>query len=474
MGRDRHQNGWVTEKAGNLYGHFTRYVADPTTGTARRKHECIVLGPKSKLRKWEAKDELRLIITRQLGPQQPVARRDPDTSFETFVLNVYIPMRAGNWRPVTRSFAEYHIRRYLMPDLGRLALKDIDGICLQLFLNKLAGELGFSGSIVKKCHLHLKAIMKLARKQKYLIEDPAEDLRIPRTKEPEKPTISWQQINLMLDNLENPRDRCLFGIAVFCALRTHEIFGLRWGSYQGDSLMISDTAWKGTLYPNQVKTDASRAPVPIPDELQPLIARWREQCPDTSPEALMFPARGKRRNLGKLVPFTATAYMERHIQPIAKKLGIPTKLVTIRVLRRTAATDLQKFGTVKDNQSFLRHSSPTTALVHYVQTIPGSLREAVNARAHAVRCQSQTTAMEENSEMAGCIENKPRRHFPYDVVAQMWAEGKLISEIAHAIGYFEEGKKDPCLTLRKVINRMHKGYRNSKNELSILPYRRKS
>jgi integrase len=220
--------------------------------------------------------------------------------------------------------------------------------------------------------------------------------------QPEKPTISWEQINLMLDNLQHPRDKCLFGIGVFCALRTNEVFGLRWGSYQGDSFMICDTAWRGTLSRNQVKTEASRAPVPIPEELQALITQWREVCPDTSPDALMFPTRGTRRNKGKTVPFTAGCFMERHIQPIAKKLGIPPALVTFRVLRRTAATDLQKFGDVKEYQGFLRHSNPSTALVHYVQTIPGSVREAANARAHAVRTKPPNASGLHHIKERGC------------------------------------------------------------------------
>jgi hypothetical protein len=53
--------------------------------------------------------------------------------------------------------------------------------------------------------------------------------------------------------------------------------------------MIHSTAYEGELYCGQVKTDASRSAVPIPDDIMPIVQAWRRVCPDSSPEALMFP-----------------------------------------------------------------------------------------------------------------------------------------------------------------------------------------
>jgi hypothetical protein len=51
--------------------------------------------------------------------------------------------------------------------------------------------------------------------------------------------------------------------------------------------------------------------------------------------------------------------------PITDKLGIPRKLVTFQVMRRTLGTDLQEHGTMKDAQSASRHASnKTTANAH--------------------------------------------------------------------------------------------------------------
>ena len=111
-----------------------------------------------------------------------------------------------------------------------------------------------------------------------------------------------EQINLLIEAIEDPHDLCLMCIGLFCATRTSETFGLQWKSYGGDSLMIHSTAYEGELYRGQVKTGASRNAVPIPDDIVPIIEAWRQICPDTSPDALMFPTHGKGERAGSTVP----------------------------------------------------------------------------------------------------------------------------------------------------------------------------
>jgi hypothetical protein len=65
-------------------------------------------------------------------------------------------------------------------------------------------------------------------------------------------------------------------------------------------------------------------------------------------------------------------------------MGIPDRLVTFQVMRRTLGTDMQKDGTLKDTQSMLRHASIKTTGDVYVQTIERSVLDAVNSRTAAV------------------------------------------------------------------------------------------
>lgn len=145
-----------------------------------------------------------------------------------------------------------------------------------------------------------------------------------------------------------------------------------------------DTAYEGVLFEGKVKTEDSRARIPIPERVRPYVEAWRRVCPDTSPDALMFPTRGHLKNNGKSVPFRAKNFFKWKVWPIADKLKIPRNLCTFQVLRRTLGTDLQKHGTMKDAQTILRHKHIKTTAEVYMDHIPDSVRKAIDARTDAI------------------------------------------------------------------------------------------
>ena len=73
-------------------------------------------------------------------------------------------------------------------------------------------------------------------------------------------------------------------------------------------------------------------------------------------------------------------FLTGRIRPIARQLGIPDRLITFQVMRRTLGTHLQHHGTLKDAQGALRHASIQTTGDVYMQAIEGSVLEALNSR----------------------------------------------------------------------------------------------
>ena len=71
------------------------------------------------------------------------------------------------------------------------------------------------------------------------------------------------------------------------------------------------------------------------------------------------------------------------MKPIADGLGI-TVPVNFQTFRRTFATNAQGLGNPKDVQAHLRHTDISTTLKEYTQTIPGSVRNLVNAVSNEV------------------------------------------------------------------------------------------
>ncbi len=98
----------------------------------------------------------------------------------------------------------------------------------------------------------------------------------------------------------------------------------------------------------------------------------------------MFPTFGRGERKGEAVPRWGKNFLKWRIRPIARKVGIPDRLVTFQVMRRTLGTDMQHHGSLKDTQGMLRHASIRTTGDVYVQTIEQSVLQAVNSRTAAV------------------------------------------------------------------------------------------
>jgi len=370
-------------KTKKWYGKFRVYYKD-RNGQEVSRTKRVVLGAKSSMTKWEAEKKLErtALVANGGGGKTPTILADDSVTFGWFVEERYLPMRRGRWRPATKKTTEFEIGHYLVAHFGEIPLRDLDPFQLQMWLNNLATK--YADSVVRHAYVNMKAVLKMARKLKFLGDNPAEDLEMPETREVDRPVISAEQICQLIDNIEHPLDRALVCIALFCATRASETFGLTWKSYLGERLLIQATAFEGQLYEGKVKTRSSKTAVPVPEDIRPIINTWKTVCPDTSPEALMFPTFGRKDRAKMQVPFHSKNFLRRRLAPIATRLGIPKKLVTFQVMRRTLGTDMQGHGSLKDAQMVLRHSSIKTTGDIYVQEIEQSTVRAVNARTKAV------------------------------------------------------------------------------------------
>jgi integrase len=365
------------------YGKFRVYFKGQNGEEVERTRK-VVLGLKSELRKWEAEEQLQTIVQRENGKGVAgfVPKADNSVTFGWFVHEKYVPMRRGRWRPATRQKTEFEIDQYLVENFKTVPVRDLGLFELQVLLNKLAES--YSESIVRHAFVNIRSIMCLARKLKFVQDDPAEELKMPQTKEVKRPTLTAEQIAQLIDSIDDVHDLCLMSVALFCATRTSETLGLTWKSYAGDKLTPLNTAFEGRLYEGRLKTRESRNAIPIPDDVIPIIEAWRKVSKNTSPDALMFPTFGRGGRKGQVVPRQGRNFLKWKIHPIADKLGIPRSLVTFQVMRRTLGTDMQGHGTMKDAQQILRHASIKTTAEIYMQEIPASVRAAINSRTRVI------------------------------------------------------------------------------------------
>jgi integrase len=398
------------------YGQYLVYQKD-REGKEVRKQRNIKLCPKANTPKWKAEEMLRDIILKDTKGAGPTPTLPPDDSvtFRWFVKERYIPMRRGSWSPTYKKTNTYNLEHYLIGQFGEMPLRNLSTFEIQVWLNRLVEEKDYSDSVVRSCFNNIRAITHLARKQKFLTEDPGEDVNMPITKLTKKPVLGIDLMLLLLGRMEDLGDLCLMLVGIFSGPRASEAMGFQWKSWTGSSLVPYGTAVEGQFYEGRVKSKASRAPIAVPEPVRPVIEAWRRVCPDSSPEALMFPTFGRGKRKGQAVPRHAKNFLTWRVRPIAEKLGIPKHLITFQVMRRSLGTHLSGHGTLKDTQGALRHASITTTGNVYVQVVEENVMRAINSHATTV-LEGWTPAVETMGLTGRNVKRLPQPSQPLEAV----------------------------------------------------------
>ena len=126
---------------------------------------------------------------------------------------------------------------------------------------------------------YLKSIFSEAVEQDFLLKDPSRKVTIPKDLRKKGQTVlTWDQLRLVLASL-TVRDRVLLTLEMTDALRPSELFALRWRSFDGGKLTITETIYKGRIR-TWGKTDKSLGHVHLPQGLADDLRLWKRNCPD--------------------------------------------------------------------------------------------------------------------------------------------------------------------------------------------------
>ena len=365
-----HQRGWVRLRGRKWYGYYRRTVLNPIKNEQKIDTVQVILGQKSQLTKFRARERLEQEIAKQNG-QTPAGRvmNDGAVTFGWFVRNRFFPLKEAKWRPETAKVKKLIIQKDLIDPFDGTPLENFDRFTLQVHLNKLG--VTRSKDRVLQIKAYMKDIFAEAVEQDFLTKDPARKISPPaHLRETDKTTLTWEQLRDALAALAL-RDRILLELDMTNALRPSELFALRWNSfkYEESRMKVVETVYKGAIRP-WGKNKRSLGWVHLPKELAEDLWLWKQECPDASPDAFIFPdAKGGFMDTGN--------YRKRVLHKLARELELPK--LTFQVIRRTIATLAQKKGTVKDVQGLLRHSRAATTTDVYMQEIPESVRATVNA-----------------------------------------------------------------------------------------------
>lgn len=369
MGKS-HQKGWVVLRGKKWYGYFRREVIDPETNQLNTTIIPVVLGPKSELSKFEAKDALEREIAKRTGSTSSNRNtHQASTTFGWFVRKRFFPLKEADWREETAKVKKYLIEEDLIVPFDDLPLERIDKFTLQTHLNKLAKV--HSKDRVLQMRAYMRAIFAEAVDQDFLAKDPARMVKVPaHLRDTDKTVLTWDQLRSALGSLQL-RDRIILELDMTNALRPSELFGLRWKCFDrvSCSMSLMETTYMGEIR-DWGKTKGSLKTIPLSKALAKELCEWEKECPNISPEGFIFP-----NGAGGFID--TGNYRKRVLHKLARDLQLPK--LTFQVIRRSIATLAQKKGTVKDVQGVMRHSRTATTTDVYMQEIPEGVRATIDA-----------------------------------------------------------------------------------------------
>lgn len=306
-------------------------------------------------------------------------------TFKHYVDTVYIPTELPLMASSTQDRSQGVLKNYLVPAFGKDLMRDMTTLRLQTYFSGMAKSV-LSYESKDKIRDVLASVLSTAVKYKVLIQNPADELRIPPSKlgKKVKPHITEEQFNVLLNLIAEPYASMIY-VATLTGLRISELAGLRWNDVHADSITIDERFCRGDW--GAPKSTASNATVPVLPEVILRIDRLKtlkvrvgggrggyqtyKVVKSEAPDALVF--QGVRS--GK--PLRDNNILVRHLKPAGEKAGIPW--VNWRCLRTSFATLLKDKGVhVRDAQALMRHSKASTTLDIYMQTPEASQRAAVN------------------------------------------------------------------------------------------------
>lgn len=272
-------------------------------------------------------------------------------------------------KPVTVYEYGISIRKYLLPEFGRMRVSAIRHQHIQTFISRLVREGRLSAKSIRNHIVPLRRMFTIAVRWGYASSNPAEKLALPRVVQREMAFLTIDQMRELIE--ATPSEwRALIALGCMCGLRKGECLGLQWSSVLWDdhSLDVRYSIWNGRL--QEPKTKSSKSRVPMPATVENLLLERMTTSP-ASPMDLVFcrddgsPLRPDWVNRGLL-------------RPTLERAGLPS--LGFHGLRHGFVAAHIASGTpIKVIQELARHASIQTTLDRYGHLQPEAKTNAARA-----------------------------------------------------------------------------------------------
>jgi integrase len=295
-------------------------------GTITRPYKWEVLGtihdyPTRKL-------ALRALEARLSTINSPTYRARPTATFAEFA-NRWDATVLTQHKPSTQSSTRSQLRKWLLPQLGSCALKDLDGQKLQAFVSCC----NCNSKTIRNLVATLRMMWNSARAWGYVAHDPFDGLVLPKRGLIQTFTLSLDETQRIIASASEPY-KTFYSILAEAGIRGGEICALRVADLDLENALIHvrQSVWRGKI--QTVKSRKGNRRFPISAELvQHLRAYLRTWRPN--PLGLLFATQNG-------TPWDHSLVRKRKFHALLGKLGIPQ--CGFHAFRHGNATLLDQIG----------------------------------------------------------------------------------------------------------------------------------
>jgi integrase len=295
----------------------------------------------------------QMTVSEAWGHFQAHELRDPDVGRSPVTVEQYLN--------------DYKV--HILPRWGDLELDQVKAVDVEKWLRGLS----LAPATKSKLRNSLSSLFAHAiRHELYSKVNPIASVRqgSKRVKIPD--ILTMEEVGKILGKLKSKVAYTAVIVAAVTGLRRSEIRGLQWQDINFETLWISLRRGVVRGHVTNLKTEASRRGIPIPQDLADVLLEWRRLSPYRKDEDWVF---ASEINDGKN-PIWFDILMEDYVRPavVAAKIN---KTVGWHTFRRSLASLLATKGEhIKVVQELLRHANASITQDLYQQADVEAKREA--------------------------------------------------------------------------------------------------